>query len=129
MGKHICANLFLLILMILILSGLMNAQSANELENYVKTYPAPSGAIRANEYQVFIDGKEIFVYANPVAAYTYFDFEGKADIEIKPSRDVKWVDVRPLNYHIEPDWKGGFIHFTLEQNCNISVEINKKTKH
>ena len=66
-----------------ILSGLVNTYNTIVSENYVKTYPATSWVIRIDEYWVFVNGEEVFVNAKPVVAYTYFDIEGKLDIEIK----------------------------------------------
>jgi hypothetical protein len=61
-------------------------------------YPTPAGVKPSADYKVFVNGKEAFVYASPVpAAYCCFEINGKTDIEIKASRDIKWVDIRPLS--------------------------------
>jgi hypothetical protein len=40
-------------------------------------YPAPEGLQPSPDYKVFIDGKEVFVYASPVpAAYCGFELRG-----------------------------------------------------
>ncbi len=88
-------------------------------------YPAPEGAEQAPDFQLFVNGREVFVYDNPVAAYAYFDFEGEINIEIRPVIDVKWVDVRPLRVNIRPEWNNNIIKFKITQPCNISVELNR----
>ncbi len=91
-------------------------------------YPAPDGAGQAPDFQLFVNGRKVFVYDNPVAAYAYFDFEGEVDVVVKPVIDVKWVDVRPLKLHIHPVWENNIIRFTLKHPWNISVELNRHIK-
>ncbi len=91
----------------------------------VRVYPAPPGAKQAPDFRLFVNGKEVFVYDNPVAAYAYFDMAGDVTVEIKPAIDIKWVDVRPVSLGITPSWKNGSITFTLKEPCKISVELNR----
>ncbi len=93
-------------------------------KNRLVTYPAPAGAKKAAGYRVFVNGREIFVYDNPVAAFAYFDFSGRAEVEIRATADVKWVDVRPRRRQITPAWDDSTIRFTLTEPVKISVELN-----
>ncbi len=90
----------------------------------VVRYPAPPGAPRSPDYRVFVDGEEIFTYQAPVASFAAFDFEGEVAIEIRPARDVKWVDVRPRSRGVRPRIEQGVIRFSLDRPANLSIEVN-----
>ena len=93
--------------------------------NVLITYPAPPQAERSSWYRVYVNGQESFVYDNPVAAFTGFDFSGKVEVVIRTGIDVKWVDIRPSSMGIKPLWNDSTIRFTLTENCKISIEINR----
>ena len=93
--------------------------------NVLVTYPAPLQAERSSWYRVYVNGKESFVYDNPVAAFTGFDFSGKVEVVIHTGFNVKWVDIRPLRLGIKPVWNDSTIRFTLTENCKISIELNR----
>ncbi len=88
------------------------------------TYPAPQDANVAGDYKVRVDGKDVFVFNNPVAAIAAFDFQGEVEVAITPMRDVKWVDVRPKRLGIKPTVKDNTIRFKVSQPCNLSIELN-----
>ena len=88
------------------------------------TYPPPAGVTPANDYQVKVEDRELFVYNAPIASIASFDFEGPVTVTITANRDVKWVDVRPKQLGIKPEFKGREIRFTLKKPCNLSVELN-----
>jgi len=87
-------------------------------------YPFPQGVEPSKTYKVTVDRKELFVYNAPVAPVASFDMSGPVNIEIKADRDVKWVDIRPKNLGIHPEFKDSTIRFRLEKPCNISIELN-----
>ncbi len=87
-------------------------------------YPFPQGVESSNVYKVKVDGREVFVYDAPVAPVTSFDMTGPVTIEIRADRDIKWVDIRPRNLGIQPEFKDSTIRFWLEKPCNISIELN-----
>lgn len=91
---------------------------------------ASHSTIKASEnYQVFVNGKEILVYDSPVpAAYCSFDLVGKASVVIKAKRDLKWVDIRPLSAGIKFTFKDSTISFTLPSPKKLSIELNGSIK-
>ena len=93
-------------------------------------YPAPQGLAPSAEYKVWINNQPAFVYASPIpAAYCSFDMGAPVTIKIKVSRDVKWVDVRPLSANIKPIFKDSTIELQLYKPQKLSIEINGSLKH
>jgi polygalacturonase len=85
----------------------------------------PADVMPSAAYQVFVNGKEIFVYDSPVpAAYCSFDLYAPATVTIKAARDLKWVDIRPLNAAIKFTFKDSTITFTLSRPQQLSIELN-----
>ncbi|MCY7422712.1 MAG: hypothetical protein LH478_13335 [Chitinophagaceae bacterium] len=88
-------------------------------------YPAPSGLQPSADYEVFVNGKKVFVYASPVpAAFCSFDMSGPVEVTIKASRDLKWVDVRPRTAGIQPIFRDSTITFRLSKPVQLSIELN-----
>jgi len=94
----------------------------------VITYPAPSEAEGASDFQVQVDGKEVFVYHSKVAAFAYFSFSGNVKVEVTTNKNVNKVDVRPKSHSIESVVNKKTIHFNLTKPCNLSIEINRDIK-
>jgi hypothetical protein len=94
----------------------------------VVTYPTPSGADKADDFVVRVDGKEIFVYDSKVAALAYFSFNGKVTVTVTPNKDIDKVDIRPKSRGISPSVEGRTVSFQLDRPCNLSVEINGDIK-
>jgi len=90
----------------------------------VVTYPVPADGNLAGDYKVQVDGQDVFVFNNPVAAIAAFDFEGEVEVAVTPIRDVKWVDIRPKSRHIRRTVKDNTIRFKLTEPCNLSIELN-----
>ena len=90
----------------------------------VVTYPVPQDANLANDYKVQVNGRDVFVFNNPVAAIAAFDFEGEVEVAITPACDVKWADIRPKSTHIRHTTKDNTIRFKLTEPCNLSIELN-----
>ena len=88
------------------------------------TYIAPDSLKPSEFYQVKANGKPLFVYQNEVSSLAYFSFQGKVEIEITCSYDVKWVDVRPKNLNIPVIFTGHSIKFSIYKACNLSIELN-----
>ena len=92
-------------------------------------YPVPEGLQASPDYKVFVNGKEVFVYASPVpAAYCSFELHGNVQVTIKASRDIKWVDVRPYSAGVKPVFKDSTITFSLSKPLQLSVELNGTLK-
>lgn len=93
-------------------------------------YPATEGMRSSPAYEVYVNGKPLFVYDSPVpASYAGFDLNGVAEIVIKTNRDLKWVHIRPISAGITPVFKDSTIRFRIAQPCQLSIELNGLIKH
>ncbi len=136
----------LMIALLILTSAVMAAPSK------VTIYPAPKGEPASEDYQVFVNGKEVFCYTSfqldgkpektiagrPVSPVTfcYFDQEGPVDVEVrflgglnKAGIDTSKVVVRPLAHNIRPQVKDGRIRFRIERPCQLSVEPGGCLRH
>ncbi|MEP7109236.1 MAG: glycosyl hydrolase family 28 protein [Ferruginibacter sp.] len=92
-------------------------------------YPSPGGLAPSAEYQVKVNGQDVFVYASPVpAAWCSFDMDQPVEITIKANRDIKWVDIRPLSSRIKPRFKDSTISFRVTKPSQLSIELNGSLK-
>ena len=92
-------------------------------------YPVPAGLKPSTDYTVFVNGKEVFVYASPIpAAYCSFEMIGPVTVIIKANRDIKWVDVRPLSSGITPQFKDSTINIRISKPQQLSIELNGSIK-
>ncbi len=90
----------------------------------VITFPVTEGMDRSNHYTVTAEDRDVMVYDAPFASYAVFDFTGEAKVEIRADRDIKWVDVRPLNENIRAEFHDSTIYITLTHPGNLSIELN-----
>lgn len=114
-------NIFFSSFIVLLLN---NLSSQTENTNRVITWPAPAEINPSAFFQIQANDKNVFVYDSPIASYAMFDFERGADVTIKASRDVKWVDIRPKSLGIKAEFRDSSIHFTLVKPCMLSIELN-----
>ena len=95
----------------------------------VTIYPVTAALKPSDDYKVFVNDKEAFVYASPVpAAYCSFEISAPVNITIKANRDIKWVDVRPLSSGIRPVFKDSTIQFRIAKPQQLSIELNGSIK-
>lgn len=92
----------------------------------VTIYPTPAGVAADPDYVVEVQGRPVFVFATPVAAVASFDMRAPVEVVIRPRRDARWVDVRPLSAGVVPRIEGGVIRLTLHGPARLSVELNKE---
>lgn len=88
---------------------------------------SPAGFSPSPEFLVTVNGKNVLVYSSPVpAAFCNFDMDRPVDIVVKSlTRDVKWVDVRPLSAGIRPTIKNdSSINFRISKTGQYSIELN-----
>lgn len=104
------------------------AAAVGEAEAKVTVYPTPQGATPAKDFQVRVDGRELFVYDSKVAAFSQFSFSGKAHVSVTPQRTFERVDIRPKNDAIEYAVENQTIHFDLERPCRLSIELDGDIK-
>ncbi len=79
------------------------------------TYEAPEGMDAAQEYEVEVNGQQIFVYNTRTAAFTYFSFEGKVDIKVTYRSPVYHYDIRPKSREIQSELYRNQVSFSLEE--------------
>jgi hypothetical protein len=115
------------------------AYSANDLVIYnaPDELVYPNGDQRAPEYSLKVNGKSVYVYNTKSAAFAYFSFEGKVEIQVMFGSS-NWegmnelpiynFNIRPSNLKIDAKVYRNLIIFDLDNPANISVEINKNIK-
>ncbi len=108
--------------------GVLALGSADSAAAQTVTYAFPADVPSDPEFEVRVDGKPVHVWNGPVAGLASFEFEGAVDVEIKPKRDVRWVDVRPLNRGVKARIDKGRVLFRLTKPGNFSVEFNGEPK-
>ncbi len=91
---------------------------------HLRVYQPPEGTREAPDFKVMVNGNESFVYNTPNFAYTYFDFQGEAEIEILSTHDIKWVDIRPKSEKISFLSTSNRIGFVLHEPSQLSIELN-----
>jgi hypothetical protein len=108
-------------------------------------YPAPAGTEPAPDFTLKVNGEPVFVYParvsavplnqmwpghqrpldqTEIASFAYFDFSGKASIDITSARAIQQVVVRPKSFGILPLVAGNSIKFDLYHPCQVVVEVN-----
>ncbi|MDZ7317210.1 MAG: glycosyl hydrolase family 28 protein [candidate division KSB1 bacterium] len=97
---------------------------AARLQSEVIIYPAPPQAQKSADFQLWVNGQEVFVYKSPASAFAYFSFSDSVLIEIKPRWAVRAVDIRPKSSGVRPEVSGNLIRFSLKEPKNLSIEIN-----
>ena len=95
----------------------------------VQIFTPPSSLKPASDFEVKINGKEVFVYESPIpASYCSFNMDGPVEIIIKTRRDLKWVDIRPLSLGLKATFKDSTITIKMSKPSKISVELNGSIK-
>jgi hypothetical protein len=117
---------FSLVLIMLFVSVSLFAQNRPSVPvNPVSFTPSP-------EFSVKIDGKSMLVYSSPIpAAFCNFIMKKPVDVTIKSlTRDIKWVDIRPLSAGIKPEFKNSdsCITFRINKPGQYSIELNGSIK-
>ena len=97
-------------------------------EAAVTIYPAPDGALGADDFHVTVDGRDVFVYDSQVAGFAYFSFEGTCQVAVTVDHDFERVDIRPKHDGIRYSTEGRTIRFELDQPCQLSIELDGDIK-
>ncbi|MGF1448821.1 MAG: glycosyl hydrolase family 28 protein [Opitutales bacterium] len=93
---------------------------------HLHRYPAPEGWTPSADYQLRVNGQDIFVYHTPVASFAAFACDGPVQVEIAPQYEVEaaTVAIRPLRLKIAPENKAGVWCFDLNGPTQLSFEAN-----
>jgi hypothetical protein len=108
-------------------------------------YDAPEPEAKSDDFEMFVNDKPVFVYQarvskypinqiwpgyqrpkdqTEIASFAYFDIKGEVAIRIIAKREIKTLDIRPMEYGIKPTIKGNTIEFTLSKPSQFVVEVN-----
>ena len=108
-------------------------------------YDAPEPEKKSDDFEMFVNNKPVFVYTarvskypinqiwpgyqrptnqTEIASFTYFDIKGEAAIRIITKKEIKTLDIRPMEYGIKPTVKGDTIEFKISQPSQFIVEVN-----
>ena len=113
-------------------------------KNRLQLFPVPAGAVLQEDYILRVrpagagEWQELKAYRVKVdmhdvrlASMAFFDFEGKAEVEITFPRfyTVYRVDIRPLSQGVRPVIESKRVTFTLDRPANLSIEINRDRFH
>lgn len=119
----------------------------NNTKTTLVLYDGPSMIKQSDTAKISVNNKALFVYNTPVnnthtwvnskempvdyVPMSYFDFEGKVNIEIKLNsvKELGDVIIRPLSSGITPKINGNIISFTLKEPGQYSIEYNKDIKN
>lgn len=110
--------------LVLLFTGLLPGLAQSNLV----LYPAPTGLAPAPDFQVWVNGRELFLYDTKPAAIGAFDFSGTVTVELTAKQDLKWVDVRPKSRNIRPTLANNRVRFTLDRPGQFSVEYHGESK-
>lgn len=96
----------------------------------VVTWKAPEGFASNKYYQVKVNGMEVPVFDTPIASYAIFDFDEKeVTVEVNTMFDVRWVDVRPLRWNIEPEYlTDNSFRIKMKEPANLSLELDGRIR-
>lgn len=113
-------ELVMMLFFFFILGGIMSPLNAE-----IASYPAPPGiAGKVADFHVTVNGREVFVYDSPVAAFAIFSFDKTVEVAITTTRHFQRVDIRPLSRGIQPTISGKSIRFSLDKPGNFSIELD-----
>jgi polygalacturonase len=117
----------------------------NSSQTRFVNYPAPAGVESSPDFTLKVNGETVFVYQarvsavplnqvwpghqrsldqTEIASFAYFDFSGRASLEITSARAIQQVVVRPQSYRIQPTFSDSLIRFDLDHPCQVVVEVN-----
>ncbi len=130
----------------LIFVGLLLFVACNkEQKPKIIIYSAPEQELKSDDFEMFIDGKPVFVYRarvskfpinqiwpgyqrplnkTEVASFAYFDLEGETNVRLISKRKISTVAVLPVEYKIIPEVAGDTVRFKIPGPMQIAVEVN-----
>lgn len=120
----------------------------NSSPNNVHPHPCIEGLPQSTHYRVSVNGVAVATYEvriNPFpnapitalkvppaqilatdapAAMASFDFEGRAVVEIVPTRPIRGVVVRPLSREVTPTFDGRAVRFEIDRPGQLVIEFD-----
>ena len=118
-----------------------SSDKPNQASNLV-VFPAPAGIESSQDYQLEVDGCEVFCYQDfrlntdfprslfgmkvSPQAYAIFDFTGPVTVRITINSedlgDLNALQIRPLSLAIKPKINGNTLEFTLDHPCDLTLD-------
>jgi hypothetical protein len=119
-----------LTIILLLLPVLLNSQN---LKTYTSKIDADdvTGLVNvplANDFQLKINGHDVFVYNSRTAAFAYFDFEDSVSAEVTFGGKIYSAVIRPGSRMITYTKNDNKLLFTLTKPENLIIEINENIK-
>lgn len=108
-------------------------------------YDAPLEESASDDFDMFVNGKQVFVYQaraskfpinqiwpgyqrpinqTEIVSFSYFDFEGEVEIKIIPKRKIETAEIRPKEFGINPKIENNTITFKISKPLQFAVEVN-----
>jgi len=114
------------------------------------TYPGPEGEKPSRDYDVRVNGQEVFAYTAKVrqeiskpagsiwthemgakaelASFAYFDFKGHVTVAVTPKRAFQQATIHPLSCGIKPAIEGRTIRFALDRPRKLTILLDGSDK-
>lgn len=82
----------------------------------------------ANDFQLKVNGQDVFVYNSRTAAFAYFDFEDSVNVEVIFGGKIYSAELRPRSRMLSYTKHDNQLFFTLKKPENLIIEINENIK-
>lgn len=112
----------------------------------VVTWPAPDGIAPSPDYELKVNGLDLFVWParvreeidtppdsiwthkpgcpSDMAGFAVFDFEGSVEVAIKPLREFASASVHPLSAGIQASIEDGVVRFRMDRPRPLTVMLD-----
>ncbi len=94
-----------------------------DVKTKIENYQPPRFITPSNDFSVYVNDEEVYVYSCKVADYVIFSFEGEISVKIKTNKKNLTAIIRPVSLKIDTNYQDGFITFTIKKANNLSIEI------
>lgn len=123
----------------------VNSVNTQKCKNcQVVIFPIPYGMPKSEDYQIKVEGKDVFCYATyrldqlnattyyhgrqvSAASFAQFDFNDTVNVQITPRngliKDFSKLVVRPISLNIKPEWDGEKLKFTLDKPMDFTIDV------
>ncbi len=95
-----------------------------EDDSGIVTYNYPSICPASSDYQVRVNGKEVFAYYTSAGTFAAFESEVKVNVEVWTRKPAESVNIYPRRYDIEPETEHHRVSFEMPAGAKILVEMD-----
>jgi hypothetical protein len=82
----------------------------------------------ANDFEVKVNGHDVFVYNSRTAAFAYFDFEDSVTVEVTFGGKIYSAEIRPRSRMLTFTKSDNQLFFKLNKPENLIIEVNENIK-